>query len=174
MMIHDIFFRELVAADLDGLLFYLHHLSNETKSRFGPHAFDKDAVITFYNDDELKGYVAEDKTSNTIIAYAIIKKGILFHDNNRLSGYNYSGIEKDSCTYAPSVADEWQGKGIGKLMFAYIQDNCKNDGIKKIILWGGVQCKNERAVNFYKKVGFVTLGIFEYNGFNQDMLLEIA
>lgn len=173
MMNDNILFRKLVAADIDGLLHYLYHLSNETKSRFGPHAFDKDSVTNFYNAEDVKGYVAENKTGNTIIAYAIIKKGILSHDSNRLRGYNYPAIEKGCCTYAPSVADEWQGKGIGKLMFRYILEDCKNNGIEKIILWGGVQCTNERAVNFYTKAGFVTLGIFEYNGFNQDMLLEI-
>ena len=169
----DIVFRQLVSADLGGLLHYLHHLSNETKSRFGPHPFDKDFVIHFYNANDVTGYIAEHKISNAVIAYAVVKKGILPHDTERLLNYHYPNIENNCCTYAPSVADEWQGKGIGKLMFLYIVNDCKNKGINRIILWGGVQTANERAVNFYKKLGFVTLGNFEYNGSNEDMLLEL-
>jgi diamine N-acetyltransferase len=169
----NIIIRELVSSDFDALLFYLQHLSAETKSRFGPHAFDADAVIQFYNTNDVTGFVAIDTDSNSIIAYSIIKEGILHHDKNRLTGYQYRGIENDCCTYAPSVADSWQGKGIGKLMFAYILNHCRQKLNRRIILWGGVQATNEKALHFYKKLGFVTLGQFEYNGINQDMLLEI-
>ena len=169
----NIFCRKLDSSDLDGLLKYLHHLSAETKSRFGPHPFDAASVIDFYKADDVTGYIAEEKLSNLIIAYAIVRKGILYFERERLLHYNYFDLDKDCCTYAPSVADNWQGKGIGKLLFFYIADDCKNQNIKRIILWGAVQSSNERAVNFYKKLGFKALGRFEYNGFNEDMILEL-
>ena len=162
-----------MSSDFDALLFYLHNLSIETKNRFGPHAFDADSVIQFYNNKGVTGFVATVANSNTIIAYFIIKDGLLHFESERLKNYHYSNIENDSCTYAPSVADEWQGKGIGKLMFYHILDDCRQRFIKRIILWGGVQNTNEKALQFYKKLGFVTLGQFKYNGQNQDMLLEI-
>ncbi|MES2850473.1 MAG: N-acetyltransferase [Bacteroidota bacterium] len=169
----NIIIRELVSSDFDALLYYLYHLSAETKSRFGPHAFNPEAVIQFYNSNDVTGFVAADTNNNLIIAYSIIKEGILHHDRNRLSAYQYANIENNCCTYAPSVADNWQGKGIGKLMFDHILNHCRQKLIRRIILWGGVQATNEKALHFYKKLGFVRLGQFEYNGLNQDMLLEI-
>ncbi len=169
----EIIFRKLASSDLDDLLKYLHHLSSETKSRFGPHAFDRDSVINFYNCEDVTGYVAEDKTSRSIAAYAIIKKGILQHDSERLLNYNYPGIEVNCCTFAPSVGDYWQSKGVGTKLFEFIIADVRLAGISKIILWGGVQAANEKAVNFYKKTCFKSLGLFEYNGTNIDMLLEI-
>lgn len=169
----NIILRELVSSDFDVLLYYLYNLSAETKSRFGPHSFDADAAIQFYNSNDVTGFVATDTNSDFIIAYSIIKEGILHHDRNRLLAYQYPNIENDCCTYAPSVADNWQGKGIGKLMFDHILKHCRQKLTRRIILWGGVQATNEKALRFYKKLGFVKLGQFEYNGLNQDMLLEI-
>lgn len=160
-------------SDFDALLFYLHHLSPETKSRFGPHAFDADAVIEFYHHPDVTGFVATAINRPGIIAYAIIKKGLLNHERERLINYQYPGIENNGCTYAPSVADDWQGKGIGTLMFNHILNDCRQNFVNKIILWGGVQSTNEKALQFYKKLGFVSMGQFEYNGPNEDMLLEI-
>lgn len=169
----DIIIRKLAATDFDGLLCYLHHLSTETKSRFGPHAFDANAVIEFYKADDITGFVATDTTHNSIIAYAITTEGILQHEKDRLSSYNYPDIGNDAITFAPSVADNWQGKGIGKVMFEFIVNYCRQKNIRRIILWGGVQSTNKKALHFYQKLGFVTLGEFEYNGLNQDMVLEI-
>lgn len=169
----NIVVRKLQSSDYDALLSYLHHLSAETKSRFGPHAFDAASVIQFYNSPGTTGFVATALNSQPIIAYSIIKEGLLHHDRERLNRYQYPGIENNCCTYAPSVADDWQGKGIGKLLFDHIRNHCVEKKINKIILWGGVQCTNEKALHFYDKLGFITLGQFEYNGLNQDMLLAM-
>ena len=157
------------------LVHYLHHLSDETKSRFGPHAFDMPGLIDFYNSSNtIHGFIAEDIPCREIIGYTVIKEGVLEHDRGRLAQYGYPNLDNKCCTYAPSVADKWQGKGIGKMLFQFILGYCEQLQIDKIILWGGVQSTNERAVNFYKQLGFVTLGTFEYNGLNQDMVLAIG
>ncbi len=169
----NIITRELLSSDFEALLCYVNNLSPETKSRFGPHAFDADAVIRFYNTPGITGFVTVNKENSSIIAYAIIKNGILEHDRQRLSAYQYHDIENNSCTYAPSVADNFQGKGIGKMMFDYLLTDCRQKMFKRIILWGGVQTTNEKALQFYRKLGFIPLGQFEYNGLNQDMVLEI-
>lgn len=166
--------RKLTANDFDALLHYLHQLGDATRQRFGPHAFNSEALNSFYNfDTGFTGYIAEECHSQGIIAYAIIKTGLLQHDKDRLLAYQYPIMHPNCCTFAPSVADQWQGRGIGKLLFNYILKNLEAAGIKQVILWGGVQASNEKAVTFYKKLGFITLGVFEYNGSNLDMLLEI-
>jgi len=79
----------------------------------------------------------------------------------------------NDCTYTPSVADDWQSQRIGNSLFLYILKNLQSSGIKRTILWGGIQSDNEKAVNFYKKNGFRILGESEYNGPNHDMIKDI-
>jgi diamine N-acetyltransferase len=165
--------RKLISTDLDGLLHYLHHLSAETKSRFGPHPFNREAVIDFYNNPLHHGYVAEDAETNEIIAYAVIKTGYLEHDKPRLQSYHIEPNSKTDCTFAPSVADAWQGFGTGNSLFGFILSQLRAQGFARIILWGGVQAGNQHAVHYYQKNGFVTLGQFEYNGPNYDMICYI-
>ncbi len=172
---HQVLLSGLGSNDLDGLLCYLGQLSTETKNRFGPHGFDRASVIDVYNNPaEHKGFAAFDTVSNTIIAYAIIKTGYLQHDSQRLQSYGISLSNLTDCTFAPSVADEWQGQGIGTHLLHFILHELKQNGFKRMILWGGVQADNTPAVNYYAKNGFSILGRFDYNGPNYDMILNLS
>ncbi len=142
--------------------------------RFGPHPFDIQSIINFYkHDSRNSGYIAVDAVTQKIIAYSILKYGFLEHDSFRLQSYGLALSHLTDCTFAPSVADEWQSQGIGNSLFQYVMHELQSNDIKRIILWGGVQSDNLKAVNFYKKHGFRILGKFEYNGPNYDMLMDI-
>ena len=169
-----IIIRQLMPADTDALVTYLQQLSPETKSRFGPHAFDKETVVQFYKNPDVAGFIAEDVATGSIIAYAIIKTGYLQHDSHRLQSYGLQLNSHTDCTFAPSVADAWQGAGIDGHLLTYILGWLRQHNIRRIILWGGVQAGNNRAVHYYQNKGFSKLGGFEYNGWNYDMILDIA
>jgi len=165
---------KLCPDNFDCLTEYLQRLSTETKSKFGPHPFDKESVLKFYENENLHaGYIASEVETQKIIAYAIIKPGYLEHDSFRLQAYGLKLSAVTDCTFAPSVADAWQSQGVGESLFRFILKALHSTEIKRIILWGGVQSTNEKAVNFYKKHGFRKLGEFEYNGPNYDMIMEI-
>ena len=166
--------RRLNSNDLDNLLEYLNNLSHETKKRFGPHQFDKQSVIDFYNYADIHlGYVAQTIDTNKIIAYSIIKFGYLEGDYNRFLSYGIKLDNKLDCEFAPSVADLWQSCGIGNKFFQFILADLKKTKVKRIILWGGVQADNEKAVNYYKKNNFKLAGQFTHNGENFDMFLDL-
>lgn len=170
----EVHLRRLNSNDLDNLLEYLHNLSPETKKRFGPHQFDKQSVIDFYNHTDIHlGYVAHTIESNKIIAYAIIKLGYLEGDYNRFLSYGIKLNNKLDCEYAPSVADLWQSCGIGNNLFKFILADLKTREVKRIVLWGGVQADNEKAINYYKKNNFKLSGKFYHNGENFDMILDL-
>ena len=159
--------------NIDQLVNYLRQLSPETKSRFGPHPFQKEAIQEFYaSSTKYTGYIATDVEHSSIIAYSIVKHGHLEHDRNRLGSYGLALHEHTDCTFAPSVADGWQGLGVGNAMLQFIISDLKNRGIHRLILWGGVQKDNEKAVNYYLKNGFKILGQFTYQGENYDMSLS--
>ena len=165
--------RSFNSDDLENLFDYLQGLSAKTKKLFGPHPFDKQSIIDLYkNPNQYLGYIAEVMDTKKVVAYSIIKIGYLQHDSFRLQSYGLKLDKNKDCTFAPSVADLWQIYGIGNAMFNFIYSDIKTKGIKRIILWGGVQSNNERAINYYNKNGFRVLGQFENNGQNYDMILE--
>jgi diamine N-acetyltransferase len=169
----QVFLRRLHSNDFDKLFDYLQNLSTETKKRFGPHQFDRQSIIDFYGLNTNLGYIAHTIDTKEIIAYSIIKIGYLEHDSLRLQSYGITLDNQTDCTFAPSVADLWQSCGIGNYLFHFILSDLTATKIERIILWVGVQADNEKAVNFYKKNGFKTLGQFTYNGENYDMIHNI-
>ncbi|HLO37462.1 MAG TPA: GNAT family N-acetyltransferase [Lacibacter sp.] len=165
--------RRFTNEDIEHLLIYLHQLSPATAKRFQPHPFHKEEVINFHNDPEHEAWISVDTATKKIIAYTVLKKGYLHHDYPRLQQYGVD-ISYDHCyTIAPSVTDQWQSTGVGQLLFNYVLSEIKNRNVKQLILWGGVQVDNFKAVRFYQKNGFRSLGHFQYNGLNEDMLLPI-
>jgi diamine N-acetyltransferase len=172
----EIVLRKLHEGDAQSLFNYLNGLSGLTRGRFGPHSFDWQTVneICSGNKNDCLCYVATENLSGKIIAYSVLKKGFLQHDAPRLSSYGLMLDENTDCTFAPSVADEWQSAGLGSKMMEYIMEDVRQQGFKRIILWGGVQQSNEKAVNYYMKFGFQLLGYFEYNGMNADMVKTIV
>jgi ribosomal protein S18 acetylase RimI-like enzyme len=169
-----VYLRRLNANDLDGLYDYLENLSPETKKRFGPHPFDKQSIIDFYAYPDIHwGYVAHTTDTNEIVAYSIFKLGYLESDYKRFLSYGIVLDGKLDCAFAPSVADLWQGCGIGNRLFYFMLADLKKTGIQRIVLWGGVQADNQKALNYYKKRNFRVLGQFSRNGENYDMWLKI-
>ena len=165
--------RNLNHTDWGQLSTYLSGLSLESRKRSGPHPFDLASVEAFYGQPENRGYVAIVPESGEIVAYAILRNGYLQHDRARLESYGVTLNSDTDCTFAPSVADSWQSCGVGNALLRFILSAIKESSRNRIILWGGVQADNEKAVNFYLKNGFRILGSFEYNGQNFDMVLDI-
>jgi GNAT superfamily N-acetyltransferase len=161
--------------DFESLYTYLNGLSIITRSRFAPHAFDLVTIRQFYlPENKNTGFIIESTLAKEIVSYAIIKKGYVLKDKVRLENYGIKLYSESDCTFAPSVADNWQSKGLGHLLFEHIREELQSQGMKRMILWGGVQALNDRAVSFYLKHGFKKLGSFEKKGIdNFDMLLEL-
>ena len=167
----------LLQKDDEELLFnYFNQLSAESKSRFGPHLFDQETLMYIVNEtvSDISRYIALDEQQK-IIAYMLIKKGINEGEKYRLTQNNISFDESLFCTFAPSVADAWQSSGLGSAMFGIIENDIRdNTAYKFIILWGGVQASNEKAIGFYQKQGFNQVDSFWYDGKdNYDMVKKL-
>ena len=167
----NIIYRRVSSENLQDLLQYLQELGPDSQKRFGPHSFDLATLFDIYEKGkDYAGYIAIDQDTKRIIAYAILKKGFLEHDSNRLKSYGIIPNHNTDYTYAPSVADVYQGQGIGTDLFKYVLSDLQKTSCSRIILWGGVQADNERAVRYYQHIGFIILGEFQYNGKNYDMI----
>lgn len=169
----QVFIEGYQAKDCANLHSYLNLLSDESKKRFAPHPVDKDSITDIFKNSSYSGFVAKDFITSKIIGYSIIRTNIFDYEFKRFQEYGITLNDKYDCSYAPSVADEWQGKGIGTALFRFIlKDLMLKNVQKRIILWGGVQKDNNIAIGFYKRNGFRVLGEFEYQGKNYDMIFE--
>ena len=119
-----------------------------------------------------KRYVAE--SGDRIIAYMLLQPGLIEADRSRYELKNIFFEENTTITFAPSVADDFQNSGLGTKMFNSMLNEVKNEGYKTIVLCGGVQATNARAVHFYEKYGFQHKGSFWHDEKdNHDMTLFI-
>jgi ribosomal protein S18 acetylase RimI-like enzyme len=164
--------RRLDLSDLSILNHYLESLGDTTRKRFGPHPYTFDSLNDFYRTPRHIGFIGID-AAGMIVSYAVIRIGFLDHDQPRLESYGLKLDHDTDACFAPSVSDLWQGLGIGDMMLSYILDELREMHIKRVILWGGVQANNEKAINYYLKNGFRILGQFEYYGLNLDMMREV-
>jgi diamine N-acetyltransferase len=160
----EVLMRKLEQADGKQLHKYCHNLSPSSKQKFSPHPFDWATIQSICNnlDGKTISYIAELLESNEIIAYFIIRLEVSLNDKNRLKP-NPIGDEK-LCSFAPSVADEYQGRGLGRAMFALIIQKLMDTDRSKVILLGGVQKGNQKAIAYYKKLGFTMEDEFDRNG----------
>jgi len=165
--------RELEPADKESLFNYLQMLSPESRSRFGPHPLDWATIQAIFDQphESIKRYIAIRDTENAVIAYMLIQQGMIEADLQRYSQRNQFFDLDKTVTFAPSVADDWQSTGLGAAMSAWIEKELRDREINKIILWGGVQGSNLKAVNFYKKSGYQFLASFRHDEKdNYDMI----
>jgi GNAT superfamily N-acetyltransferase len=159
---------------------YLGGLSEQTRARYGPHPFDQataDAICAVLDPADILRMVAtipRDGGEQRIISYVLLKRGVLEWDRER---YEALGIPLDPATdgtLAPSVADDYQDQGVGSTMMGHVLNVARALGMKRIVLWLGVQATNERAVHFYAKSGFQKVGEFYTDKNNYDMILDLA
>lgn len=163
--------------DKELLYNYLQLLSPESRSRFGPHPFDWPAIHAIFDqpDKTIHRYIAIDQTDNSIVAYMLIKQGMIKEDQQRYAERNQFFDDETTVTFAPSVTDAWQSTGLGSVMATFIEEELKKKNIRQIILWGGVQATNVKAVNFYKKLGYQFIASFWHdNKDNHDMVKELV
>jgi L-amino acid N-acyltransferase YncA len=172
----EVTIRLLQSSDTEQLATYLQGLSVESKSRFSPHPFDHatiNHICAMAGKEDTIRYVAETE-GKVLVAYMLIKPGVKQSDASRMGAYGLPIDAQTDCSFAPSVADAVQGSGLGTQMFYYIIDTLKKAGKKRLVLWGGVQSSNYKAIDYYRKTGFREVGEFERNGKNLDMVLEMG
>jgi ribosomal protein S18 acetylase RimI-like enzyme len=155
--------------------YFDQHFSKESKSRFGPHPFDRETIneICQKSNGGITRYIASDENGN-IIAYMLIQQGMIDWDKKRYAERNQFYDHSTSVTFAPSVADAWQSSGVGSAMNSIIENDLRKRNIQNIILWGGVQATNKKAANFYKKLGYQFIASFWHDGKdNHDMVKKL-
>lgn len=185
-------FRPLAAGDAGILGPYFESLSQETRRRFAPHAFDQAtaerlcAAIDYAGAIPMVATIAmaatiamiatvPDGPQERVVAYFICVLGVAPVERER---YARAGVPLDSqtdCTVAPSVADAYQDRGLGSCLMGHLVNVARRLGRRRLVLMGGVQATNARAVHYYQKHGFRLVSTFESPSgvYNHDMVLDL-
>ena len=95
-----------------------------------------------------------------IVALVEFSFGLTAADLQRFATYGVSLSPDTACRWGLCVADEWQGRGVGKALASASFEIARRFGRESLILWGGVHAANANAVQYYHTVGFTEVGRF--------------
>jgi diamine N-acetyltransferase len=169
--------RLLKFDDSERLFKYCNELSDLTKSKFSPHEFDEETIENICRNigkDDSFRFVAITTDTEQMIGYFIAKHRVSENDKSRFLQNKTHLISEECSSIAPSVADDYQGSGVGKALFKFMIDYLREQQKDHLILLGGVQKENEKAIGFYQKMGFQVAGEFDRNGvMNLNMWMSI-
>ncbi len=168
--------RPLVKNDASAFGIFLDNLSEETRSRFGPHPISSDEAKIICNNLDYARMLrlVTLNIKKEIIGYMILSFQLRDSQLLRYEGYKISLVKDRDICIAPVVADGYQNSGVGSEMLRETIAIAKQLRVKQIILWQGTQLTNTRAIHFYEKFGFQKSGEFEkYGNTNVDMTLTL-
>jgi GNAT superfamily N-acetyltransferase len=157
---------------------YFEGLSDETRGLFGPHPLTMDEAHTLCAEIDYPHTLrfialADSGKQLAIVAYLILILGVRNNDQTRYQDRGMLLDERFDCTLAPSVADAYQNRGLGTALMPKVLDVARRLGRKRVVLWEGTQASNLRAIHFYEKFGFQTVGKFSTQVENYDMILNL-
>ena len=163
--------REISELDSEPLGHYFESLSAETRKKYGPHPFTKDiaAELCTRKNDSATRYVLTPADNKRIVGYFILE---FLMSEGLLNRYREQGIDLSKGKhpmFAPSIADDYQNTGLASLAMPAIIKAAKELGAKSLVLMGGTQATNKRAITFYEKFGFKHVCDFETKVLNYDM-----
>ena len=79
-------------------------------------------------------------------------------------GFKQTEIYNHRASFGITVHDDYQGRGLGKLLTQYMLDIAAERGVKKVEL--SVVAHNERAIHIYKKMGYEIEGLIKMEHYN--------
>lgn len=156
---------------------YFDLLSEETRKRFGPHpincSYAEYLCDNIHRDYYTARFVLEHDVSGDITGYFILDFNLSPHELKR---YDEAGIKLNpfkDILFAPSISDKFQNSGLASLSMPYLIDFAEENQAESIVLMGGTQETNHRAIRFYEKFGFKKVGEYSTDVYNYDMILEL-
>ena len=166
--------RSLRADDAAALAAYFDGLSAETTRRFQPHPLTRAMALTLCASlpSPTVRLVLEHR-SRMIIGYFILDPVPLVDDAARYAAQGVPLEPGRDWMFAPSVADDWQDQGLATLAMPHLLAIARTGGARSLVLMGGTQATNARAIRFYEKVGFLRCGGYQTEVWNHDMRLPL-
>ena len=124
-------------------------------------------------------YESQNQLAGLIIAYdsnkiAQLDSPILKHLESKnifLDSFDKECFEDEFYIDTVSVFEKFQGKGIAKELFAFIENKAKEEGFKKVSLL--VDFENPKALKLYEKIGYEKNCILEVSKHNYHHMIKM-
>ena len=167
--------RPMQPDDGDRLGAFFDSLSDQTRQRFGPHPLTAEHAIVLCDNLNASHCLRLLAVTNAqqVVGYFICDHRIPLQESKR---YHQKGIGLETgqdLVFAPCVADAYQNRGLASAAMPVIIDYFKQQHKRALVLLGGTQQPNHRAVHFYRKFGFVEQGGYQTEVYNLDMWLPL-
>jgi GNAT superfamily N-acetyltransferase len=165
--------RTLSAQDSSALAEYFERLSDESRKRFQPHPLTREhaAYLSALAHDTATRFVL--LSGDSIIGYFILESEMSVHEAGRYAAHGIELTSERDILFAPSILDEYQNHGLASLVMPKLLEWAKERHAKSLVLMGGTQETNGRAIAFYEKFGFQKHGGYHTEMFNHDMRLVL-
>lgn len=171
----DVALRALRSDDVDRLATYFEGLSPATTTRFQPHPLTRQQAALLCgaigHDAQTLRFVLEH--DGAIIGYFILEPALQRVDAARYAAEGIALEAGRDLFFAPSVADAWQDRGLSSRAMPHLIRLAVSVGARSLVLMGGTQATNARAIRFYEKFGFVHHGGYQTEIWNHDMRLML-
>lgn len=171
-----VMFRPLGSSDVTLFCIFLQELSEETSRRFQPHPLTiaaAEALCRNLDYEKTLRMLAVNRNLK-VVGYFVLEFVFPNDERERYQRYGIELSNEKDCRLAPVVADKYQNTGIGSTLMARTIEISKLLDRRNIVLNGGTQATNERAIHFYEKFGFQKIGEFEESNINNyDMILPL-
>ena len=169
--------RPLQGGDAGILGDYFLGLSEETRSLYAPHPFDRETAAALCagidSADTMRFLAVKKGDVPQVLAYFVVVFGVIDSDRKRYGGDGMPLDGETDCSVGPSVADAYQNSGLGSLVMRHLLDAARGMGYRRMLLLGGVRQHNGRAIHFYEKFGFVKVREFTSRAPNFDMIADL-
>jgi L-amino acid N-acyltransferase len=86
------------------------------------------------------------------------------------SEFRFREAYKYTVEHSVYVTNEYQGKGVGKLLINALITNAKIQKMHTMI--GVIDSENKKSISFHKSLGFETVGIIKETGFKFNKWLD--
>lgn len=169
----EITLRALRSDDGERLAAYFEGLSPSTTSRFQPHPLTREEAMARCGEPPGPATRLVLERGADIVGYFILEAGLRSGDAAR---YAEQGIMLEvgrDLLFAPSVADMWQNQGLSSQAMPHLIALSQQLGARSLVLMGGTQATNDRAIRFYEKFGFEGCGGYQSEIWNHDMRLML-
>ncbi|WP_072945683.1 GNAT family N-acetyltransferase [Flavobacterium granuli] len=151
--------RPAVFSDLDTILEIINHqiLNSTSIYDYEPRDFETQK-LWFEKKQELNFPVIVAEYENSPIGYAT------YGTFREKEAYRFT-VE-----HSVYVAEEFMGKGAGKLLLAELIQLARNQGFHNMI--GVIDSENQGSIDFHQKYGFKVSGIIKESGYKFDRWLD--
>lgn len=166
--------RILTEHDSSALGNYFERLSDDSRKRFQPHPLTREhaTYLCKRNRDTATRFIL--LSGETIIGYFILESEMSSHEAGRYASHGIDLLPRRDILFAPSILDEYQNQGLASLVMPKLLDFVRALHVRSLVLMGGTQETNSRAIAFYEKFGFKKYGGYQTEIFNHDMLLFLS